>query len=92
VDISLGWFCLLGGVIGALRVATARKFYKSDFANQEGIITEEERKTEVTLTPLLRWMIVAACIALAIVGGIRIQNDHGWNPFYNPKIQPILRR
>jgi hypothetical protein len=91
VNISLGWFCLLGGALGAFRVATAKKFYKSDFANQEGVITEEERKTEVTLTPLMRWMIVAVCIAVAIYGGIRIQDDHAWNPFSNGG-PPVLTR
>jgi hypothetical protein len=83
VNISLGWFCLLGEALGAFRVATAKKFYKSDFANQEGVITEEEQKTEVTLTPLMRWMIVGVCIAVAIYGGIPIQDDHAWNPFSN---------
>jgi hypothetical protein len=81
VNLSLGWFCLLGGVLGAFRVATAKKFYKSDFANQDGVITEEERKTEVLMTPLIRWLVVAVCILVAVYGGIRIQDDHAWNPF-----------
>ena len=88
---SLGWFCLLGGALGAFKVATAKKFYKSDFANQEGVITEEERKTEVTLSPLTRWAIVVVCIAVAIYGGIRIQDDHAWNPFANGG-PPVLTR
>ncbi len=81
VNLSLGWFCFLGGIIGAFRVATARKLYKSDFANQDGVITAEERKTEVPMTLLMRWVLVAACILIAVYGGMRIKDDHAWNPF-----------
>jgi hypothetical protein len=31
MSLSAGWFWLLGGVIGAIRNATVKKFYKSDF-------------------------------------------------------------
>lgn len=83
MNISLGWFCLIGGALGAFRVSTTKKFYKSDFANKDGVITDEERKTEVMLSPLMRWAIVVVCSAVAIYGGIRIQHDQAWNPFSN---------
>ena len=78
-----GWFCLVGGTLSALGMATAKKFHLSDFANSDGVITEKERETEVKITPFTRWMIVVVCIAIAIYGGIRIQENHAWNPFYN---------
>jgi hypothetical protein len=36
----------------------------------------------------MRWTIVAVCIVVAIYGGIRIQDDHAWNPFSNEVSQP----
>ena len=79
--ISVGWFSLVGGAVGAFRVAIAKKFFKSDFANMEGVITEEDYKTEVPISPLKRWIIVGICILLAVFGLIKIQQDRNWNPF-----------
>ena len=81
MSFSIGWFCLFGGVVGALRVSAAKKFYKSDFANTDGIIAEEDYKTEVPMTPLKRWMIVGVCVVIAAFGVFKIQQDRNWNPF-----------
>ena len=80
MNISVGWFWLLGGVVGAFRNATAKRFFQSDF-NHEFLETEEERMTEVPMTPLKRWAIVAACAVVAILGIWLIQRDNNWNPF-----------
>jgi hypothetical protein len=79
--ISVGWYCLAGGIWGAIKVAIAKRFFKADFANLEGVITEEDRRTEVTITPMKRWLIVVICAALAILGVLWIQHDNNWNPF-----------
>jgi hypothetical protein len=65
VTLSSGWFFLIGGVTGAIRVAIAKRFFQSDFANSEFIITDEQRKTPVNITPMQRWLIVLACIGNA---------------------------
>jgi hypothetical protein len=83
MNISLGWFCLVGGVVGAASTAIAKTFHRSDFANQEGVISGKEREAEVLMTPLRRWFLVGICVALAIYGVMRIQRDHGWNPFHS---------
>jgi uncharacterized membrane protein YdcZ (DUF606 family) len=75
-----GWFCLVGGVLGAVRVATAKKFFKSDFANSEGGIDKDDYTTEVAVTPVKRWIIVGICLAVAafviyrIYCGVATQN------------------
>jgi uncharacterized membrane protein YdcZ (DUF606 family) len=79
--ISVGWFCLIGGVVGAFRVAIAKKFLRSDFANMEGVIAEADYKTEVHITPKKRWIIVGVCVVIAAFGVFRIQQDRKWNPF-----------
>jgi hypothetical protein len=79
--ISVGWYCFVGGTWGAIKVATAKRFFKSDFASQEGVITEEDHGKEVTITPMKRGLIVVTCSALAIVGVLWIQHDNNWNPF-----------
>lgn len=79
--ISVGWYCAIGGVWGAIKIATAKKLFKSDFANQEGVIKAEDYATEVPMTPLRRWTIVGVCIIIAIVGLFMIEHDHNWNPF-----------
>ena len=81
VTLSSGWFFLIGGATGAVRVAIAKRFFESDFANSEGVITDEQRKTPVHITPVQRWLIVLACIGVAIIGCFLIQHDGNWNPF-----------
>jgi cell division protein FtsL len=83
--ISVGWFLFVGGFLSAIGVATAKKFLKSDFANSDGVISEEDYKTEVTLTPQRRSLIVAICIVIAVTGVFWIQHDNNWNPF-----QPVV--
>jgi hypothetical protein len=39
VTLSSGWFFLIGGAAGAVRVAIAKRFFESDFANHEFVIT-----------------------------------------------------
>jgi uncharacterized membrane protein YeaQ/YmgE (transglycosylase-associated protein family) len=80
--ISTGWFYLVGGVWGAIASAIAKKFYKSDFANEDGVIPPEDYKTEVRITPTKRRIIVGICGALAVAGLLIIQHDHNWNPFH----------
>lgn len=79
--ISIGWYCFIGGVLGAFKIATTKKLYRSDFANQEGVIKEEDFKTEVPTTPLKRWIIVGICLAITAVGLLLIEYDNNWNPF-----------
>jgi hypothetical protein len=81
MSISFGWFCLVGGVLGAARVATAKKFFRSDFANSDGVVNEGDYTTEIRLTVVRRWMIVAVCAVIAVVGALMIQHDNNWNPF-----------
>jgi hypothetical protein len=81
MSFSMGWLCLFGGVVGALRVSTAKKFYKSDFENSDGIIAEEDYRTEVPITPLKRWIFVGICLLVASIGAFKIQQDRNWNPF-----------
>jgi hypothetical protein len=81
MNLTVGWFCLVGGAVGAIRIATAKRFYRSDFANQDGVITEADRETEFSMTPLRRWFLVGICILIAVFGLFLIQRDHGWNPF-----------
>ena len=47
----------------------------------EGVITEEDYKTEVHITPKKRWIIVGVCMLIAAFGVFRIQQDRNWNPF-----------
>ena len=79
--LSPGWFFLIGGAIGAVRVAIAKSFFESDFANLDGVITDEQRKTPVHITRARRWLIVLACLAVATVGCFLIHHDGNWNPF-----------
>ena len=79
--ISVGWFWLLAGVWGAIANAFAKRFYKADFANRDGVIPEEDYTTEVAVGPKMRWSIVGLCVAVAVVGLILIQHDHNWKPF-----------
>jgi hypothetical protein len=74
---------LLGGIVGGIRVATAKKFFKSDFESSEYLIPAEDYKTEVHVSSLKRWVIVAICGVVALVGVFLIQHDQNWNPFGN---------
>lgn len=76
-----GWCALFGGSWGAIGVATAKTFHKGDFVNADSFMSEEEKRTEITVTPRERWMIVLVCSSLAVYGAMRIQSKHNWNPF-----------
>jgi hypothetical protein len=79
MGLPLGWLLLLGGVLGAGRVLRAKTF---SWANDvDGNVTEEDRKREAPMTPFKRWVLVAICLLLVIVGAVLIQRQHNWNPF-----------
>ena len=71
---------MVGGVLGAVRVARAKKFFRSDFANSDGVIKEEDKTTEVRVTPMRRWIIVGIAALIAVAGANIVQQDHNWNP------------
>ena len=82
MNLSFGWPLLIFGVIGAVRNATAKKFFKSDFQNTlDNVISKEDRRTEVDVSTLQRWSLVALCLTLAAVGAFFIQRAHNWKPF-----------
>ena len=70
---------MVGGVLGAVRVSSAKKFFRSDFANSDGVI-KEDKTTEVRVTPMRRWIIVGIAALIAVAGAIIVQHDHNWNP------------
>ena len=79
MGLSFGWLLLLGGALGAVRVLRAKTF---SWANEvDTVVTEEDRKREAPMTPVRRWILVAICLLLAIVGAVLIQRQHNWNPF-----------
>jgi len=80
MGLSLGWLLLLGGTLGTIRVLRAKTF--SWMNNVDTVIAEEDRKKEAPMTSARRWILVAICLGLAIYGGIRVQQDRGWNPFH----------
>ena len=79
--ISIGWYCVVGGIWGTIQVALTKKFFRSDFANQEGVIKAEDYTTDVPVSPLTRWVIVGICIFVIVLGLFLIQHDQNWNPF-----------
>jgi hypothetical protein len=81
MNLSFGWPLLIFGVIGAFRNATAKRYFRSDFANLDGQVTEEDRRTEVHVSTLQRWLLVVLCLIMAVAGAIVIQRAHDWKPF-----------
>lgn len=82
MSLSAGWFLLAGGVLSAFRCATAKKFYKSDFANKVDInIPEEDHQAEVRVDRRGRSLLVALGFVVAAVGALLIQRAHNWIPF-----------
>jgi hypothetical protein len=78
MGLSLGWLLLLGGALGSVRVLRAKTF---SWANEvDTVVTEEDRQREAPMTPFKRWVLVAICFLLAIVGAVLIQRQHNWNP------------
>lgn len=78
---SAGWFLLIGGLVGVVRNARTKRYYQSDFASFDGVITEEQRKTVVPISSAQRLGLIALCLLLAIAGVVLIQHQHNWNPF-----------
>jgi hypothetical protein len=79
MGLSLGWLLFLGGALGTVRVLRAKTF---SWANEvDTVVTEEDRKREVPMTPVKRWVLVTICLLLAIIGAVLIQRQHNWNPF-----------
>jgi hypothetical protein len=81
MNLSFGWPLLVGGVIGVVRCATAKKFFKSDFQNFDGMICDEDRRAEVHVSSLQRWLLVVLCAILAAGGAVLIERAHNWKPF-----------
>jgi hypothetical protein len=74
-----GWVFLIGGIAGVVRVWTAQTF---SWADPE-FSSEEDRRREVPMTPLRRWILIAVCIGFTGFGVTRIQLDHDWNLFHS---------
>lgn len=77
---SAGWILLIGGLVGFIAVLRAKSF---SWKNMEFLTSEEDRKKEVPMTPLRRWLLIIICILIASYGAIQIERDRGWNPFSN---------
>ncbi len=74
MGLSLGWLLLLGGILGAFRVARAKTF---SWANEvDTVVSEEDRKPERPMTPLKRGVLVTICLLLAVVGSVLIHRQH----------------
>jgi len=78
LPISAGWVFFLGGILGIVSVLRAKTF---SWSNSEFLTTEEDRKQEVPMTPLKRWILVGVCILIGAYGAIQLKRDHAWNPF-----------
>jgi hypothetical protein len=80
--LSFGWPLLVAGLLCAFSCATAKKFFKSDFQNTvDNDVSEEDRRTEVHVSVLQRWLLVALGMILAVAGAFLIQRAHNWKPF-----------
>lgn len=73
---------LVGGLVGAVRCATAKKFFRSDFANSDGVIDKEGYTAEVMVSSLRRWTYVSLCALVAAIGAIIVHHDQNCNPFH----------
>jgi hypothetical protein len=69
---------LLGGISGVVTVIRAKTF---SWKNYEFLTSEEDRKQEIPMTMVRRWILIAICVALAVYGATRVQQDRDWNPF-----------
>jgi hypothetical protein len=78
IPISAAWVFLLGGILGVISVLLAKNF---SWSNSEFLANEEDRKQEVPMTPLRRWILVGICISVSAYGAVQLQRDHAWNPF-----------
>jgi hypothetical protein len=78
LQISGNWLFFIGGVVGIVSVLRAKTF---SWSNSEFLATEEDRKQEVPMTPLRRWILVGICVLISAYGAIQLQRDHAWNPF-----------
>jgi hypothetical protein len=82
MNLSFGWPLLVAGLLSAVRCATAKKFFKSDFQNTvDAVIREEDRRAEVHVSAVQRWLLVALGLTVAAVGAVLIQRAHDWKPF-----------
>jgi hypothetical protein len=79
LPISAGWVFLIGGIAGIVTVIRAKTF---SWKNYEFLTSEEDRKQEVPMTMVRRWILIAICVGLAAYGGARVQQDRDWNPFH----------
>ena len=90
LPISANWVFFLGGILGIVSVLCAKNF---SWSNSEFLTTEEDRKQEVPMTPLRRWILVGVCLLITAYGAIQLQRDHAWNPFSGERgASPTLTR
>ncbi len=85
LPISAGWVFFIGGVLGIVTVLRAKNF---SWKNSEFLTTEEDRKQEVPMTPLRRWILVGICVLISAYGAVQLQRDHAWNPFPGGRAAP----
>ncbi len=85
LPISAGWVFFLGGIVGIISGLCAKRF---SWSNTEFLRTEEDRKEEVPMTPLRRWILVGVCALISVYGAIELQRVHGWNPFSSGRETP----
>ena len=80
LPISIGWIYLVGGVVGLLTVLLAKSF---SWKNYEFLTSEEDKRREVLMTPLRRWILAGICSGFVIYGATQVQRDHDWKPFHS---------
>lgn len=80
---------MIGGALGACGIATRKKFYRSDFSNLDGVVTEEDRTTEVQVNLKAKRLLIAICIVIFLLGISLIERDHNWNPIQTR--EPVVR-
>lgn len=81
-NLSLGWFLLAAGAIGALVIAIYKPADTPAVAAHEGRIGSQTQN----LTPVARRSLIVAFIVLASCGALLIQADHNWLPFQMPHL------
>jgi hypothetical protein len=79
---NFGWPLLVAGLLSAFGCATTKKFFKSDFQNTvDTNVSEEDRRAEVQVSIVQRWLLVALGLLVAAAGASLIHRTHNWNPF-----------
>jgi hypothetical protein len=75
--ISFGWWLMVGGVLGAIRVLRARTF---SWRNEvDCVVTDQDRAANGSMTPVRRWILVGICVVIIVTGVVVVQMQHNWN-------------